>query len=137
MGNKHIRISDTEHNKALNEIKTDYETVIREQKNRIMKLREDNAELAQKVSDYEKYGDEMARALLDARQKAGEIISDAKKQADSILRQAEEQAARSEKNIEYYRSSLKELEKRSERIFNFIRSELLKEKKPSLSIVNQ
>ncbi len=137
MNNKHVKGSTSDYDKIISEMKSDYETVIRDQKNRILKLREDNAELAKKLSEYEKYSDEIANTLLDARFKASEIVSDAKKQADSMLKSAAEQKNNSDKAVKYYKCSLKELEQRSERILTFIQNELSRDAKPALSIVNQ
>ena len=134
---RHPKLSDSEFDKKLSAIKTDYVTVIREQKNRILKLREDNSELSKKVSEYEHYSKEMANALMDARFKAEEIINDAKIQAEEIIKRANEQQLKSDKTIKYYNNSLKELELRSERILNFIKNELSKESRATLSIVNQ
>ncbi|MBQ6558554.1 MAG: DivIVA domain-containing protein, partial [Clostridia bacterium] len=119
------------------EIISDYEAVIREQKNRIAKLRADNAELAKKLTDFERLSGEISFALIDAHIKADEIIEKAKTQAEEISKAANEKIINSDRSVRYYRSSLKDLENRSERILSFIQNELKRDMKPALSIVNK
>ena len=119
------------------EIKQEYESVISEQKKRILDLRDKNAELSQKLEEYEKCRDTILKTLTDARSKADEIIKEANAEAENIIKKAALQAEESEKTIKYYRSSLKDLEMRCEQILNYIQNEIRSDKKSMLSIVNQ
>ena len=133
MRGKYFRSKKTPE-QATEEIRKEYEDVIREQRQRITSLREDNAQLAQKLAGYEKYSQEIAGVLADARIKANEIVSDAKKRAERIVAEAEDKKRENDKLIHYYKSSLKELEGRSERILVSIQSELSRDRTRAFSL---
>lgn len=137
MDKKLPKISHEELRKQLETARKEYEDVIHDQRERIVKLRDENTELSKQIESYKKYADQIVSALVDARLKANDIIQNANSRAAEIIKSAEDAKKASEKTILYYRSSLKDLERRSERILVSIQNELSRDKTPSLSIVSQ
>lgn len=119
----------------ISRIKEDYESVIREQKERILALRDQNTILAKRVADLEGDHAAISGALITAQQTADQIIAQAKTQAGHILAQAMNQCEQEQKTHVYYTNALQDLEKRCERILSAIAQELSEHKKSRLSIV--
>lgn len=119
------------------DLRNEYESVIKSQKERITRLREDNAQLAEKIAELENYKSEMVHALIEAQKRSAEIVREAQVKADDILKDAEHERAVAEKTLFLYRSSLKELENRSESILRAIQAELSRERTPNIRIVSQ
>ena len=80
-----------------NDIRSEYESVIKNQKERITQLREDNALLAKKISELEQYKNEMVNALIEAQKRAAEIIRDAHVRAEQIVKDAEHERSVAER----------------------------------------
>jgi len=123
--------------KKNNDIRSEYESVIKSQKERITQLREDNAVLAKKISELENYKSEMVNALMEAQKRSAEIIREAHTRAEQIVKDAEHERSVAEKTAFLYHSSLKELESRSERILHSIQKELSRDRTPNIRIVSQ
>ena len=123
--------------KKNDDIRSEYESVIKNQKERITQLREDNAVLAKKISELENCKSEMVNALIEAQKRSAEIIRDAHIRAEEIVKDAEHERSVAEKTAFLYHSSLKELESRSEKILLSIRKELSRDRTPNIRIVSQ
>lgn len=123
--------------KRIEALRTDYESVIKNQKERILQLREENAELNKTVSELESRKTDMVNALMDARAKSEEILRDAQARAKQILKEAEEEKLNAQKLTFLYQSSLKDLENRSQRILRSIQKELSADRTPNIRIISQ
>ena len=119
------------------DIRKEYASVIKSQKERITQLRDDNAVLAKKISELENYKSEMVNALMEAQKRSAEIIREAHTRAEQIVKDAEHERSVAEKTAFLYHSSLKELESRSEKILLSIRKELSRDRTPNIRIVSQ
>ena len=76
----------------LAQLTEDYESLAKEQKDRILALRNENAELLQRLRAYEESESALSAALVKAERTAGEIISAAKDRAEGIIAAAREEA---------------------------------------------
>ena len=123
--------------RKIEEMRTDYESVIRNQKERILQLREDNAELCKTISEYESRKTDMVNALMDARAKSEEILRDAQASADKIRKEAEQEKLHAQNTILLYQNSLRDLETRSQRILQSIQKELSADRTPNIRIISQ
>lgn len=117
------------------EFKEEYETIIHEQKERIISLRDNNIKLSEKLKEFEVQKSAISGALLAAQKSADDIIENAKRQALGIISEAEKTKRSHEATSLYYKNSLKDLEYRCERILESIQNELVKKPQPALSIV--
>lgn len=123
--------------KKIEELRADYENVIKNQKERILQLREDNTELCKKISELENRKNDLVNALMDARAKGDEIIREAKAQAEKIIKDAENEKMHAQNTAFLYQSSLRDLETRSQRILQSIRKELSADHTPNIRIISQ
>ncbi len=102
----------------------DYEKVTKEQKDRIVSLREENIELQKKLQSFEDKKLAIAAALMDAEKAGNTIILRAKDHANVILQEAETQRKRSEEKLQEYNLLLEDLSTRCENILKSIDAEL-------------
>jgi len=123
--------------KKIEELRADYESVIKNQKERILQLREDNSELCKKISELESRKTDMVNALMDARAKAEEILRGAQEQANKILKDAEQEKLHAQGTALLYQNSLRDLEIRSQRILRSIQKELSADRSPNIRIISQ
>ena len=123
--------------KKIEELRADYESVIKNQKERILQLREDNAELCKKINELESRKTDMVNALMDARAKSEEILREAKSNADKIKKDAEQEKLHAQNTILLYQNSLRDLELRSQRILQSIQKELSADRTPNIRIISQ
>ncbi len=119
------------------DIRKEYEEVLREQRQRITSLRDENAVLEKKLAEYERYAGEITGALADARIKANDVIAAAKKRAAQIVAEADNAKKENDNTMQYYRNALKELECRSERILTSIQSELTRERTRTIAFAEE
>ena len=131
------KIKHAADSRKTDDIRKEYESVIKSQKERITQLRDDNAALAQKIAEFENCKSEMVNALVEAQKRSAEIIREANTRAEQIIKDAEHERAVAEKTAFLYRSSLKELENRSEKILLAIQRELSRDRTPNIRIVSQ
>ena len=102
----------------------EYEKVIREQKERIVVMRDENRALQKKIDDYRSKEQVIAAAMINAERASGEVIKNAKRAAGQIMHDAEEHALRQESMVNSYTAQLKELDKCCEAILCSIRQHL-------------
>ena len=113
----------------------DYEQVIKEQRERIITLRDDTSLLKKDLAELKTKKEEISRAILSAEKSKTLIIEEAKKRAEQILLAAKNDAKQNEQSVRYYCNSLYELEVRCERILEGISRELKKTDRASLKLV--
>ncbi len=113
----------------------DYEQVIKEQRERIITLRDENSLLKKDLDELKTKKEEISRAILSAEKSKTLIIEEAKKRAEQILLAAKNDAKQNEQSVRYYCNSLYELEVRCERILEGISRELKKTDRASLKLV--
>ena len=114
---------------------TEYENVIREQRQRIISLRDENTVLKKHIEELEKQKDNVAGALIAAEKHKAQIIEDAKLRAAKIVEAAELSRKKSEMTVKYYCNSLCELEVRCGRILDSITRELNKTDRTNLRLI--
>ena len=114
---------------------TEYENVIREQRQRINSLRDENTALKMQIEALEKEKDNVAGALIAAEKHKAQIIEEAKLRAEKILEAAENSRKKSEMTVKYYCNSLCELEVRCGRILDGISRELNKSDRTNLRLI--
>ncbi len=113
----------------------DYEQVIKDQRKRIIDLREENSELKRKVLELEQERSSIAAAMVAAEQSKARIIAEAEKRAERIITAAEADRKKSELAVKYYCNSLHDLEVRCGRILDGITRELSKTEGSSLRLI--
>lgn len=113
----------------------EYEQVIRDQRKRIIDLRDENHILKSRVEELEQERKSVADAMLLAQHSRERILADARDRAEKILAAAETSRKKSELAVKYYCSSLKDLETRCANILEGISRELNRPDEQRLRIV--
>lgn len=121
MRNKYTK---QELDKQIQAVREEYEAITKEQKDRILALREEKNQLAEQLETYAKNRDLIASALLQAERAAEETIAHAKAKASAILEDAEKNRRKAVQNMEYYNALLEDLGVRCENILDCIQKEL-------------
>ena len=102
----------------------DYEKLLKEQKDRILALRDENQLLQDKLKTFENSRSAIVAAMVGAQKASQEIISASKQEAQSILDKAEQKRKRLEEDANEYRNMLADLSARCDRIGQAIDQEL-------------
>ena len=102
----------------------DYEKLLKEQKDRILALRDENQLLQDKLKAFENSRNAIVAAMVNAQKAGQEIISASKEQAQDILDKAEQKRKRLEAGANEYRNMLADLSARCDRIGEAIDQEL-------------
>ncbi len=113
----------------------EYEQVIRDQRKRIIDLRDENHVLKCRVEELEQERKSVADAMLLAQHSRERILADARDRAEKILAAAETSRKKNELAVKYYCSSLKDLETRCANILEGISRELNRPDEQRLRIV--
>ena len=113
----------------------EYEQVIRDQRKRIIDLRDENHVLKSRVEELEQERKSVADAMLLAQHSRERILADARDRAEKILAAAENSRKKNELAVKYYCSSLKDLETRCANILEGISRELNRPDEQRLRIV--
>lgn len=121
------KLSDSNITARIKEATEEYERITKEQKDRIMELREENSRLMEKLEEMERSKEAIVGALVGARKTADEMIADAKIQAEVIVQRAEERSAAREQSVKAYIEKLLTLRDSAERIMKQIDAELDKD----------
>lgn len=108
----------------LAQLTEDYESLAREQKDRILTLRNENAELLQRLRAYEESESALSAALVKAERTAGEIISAAKDRAEGIIAAAREEERKTKDRLKEHTLLLSDLAERCDNIMKNIQNEL-------------
>ena len=90
-------------------MKADYESIIKEQKERIMSLREENDMLKEGLREYKEKNDSIVAALVTAQQVSEQITAHAKRSSADIQRAAAEQLAKKQQAVAFYDEQLHQL----------------------------
>lgn len=114
---------------------SDYEQIIKEQRRRIIDLRDENLSLKSRITKLEQERNNIAAAIIAAEQSKARILSEAKQHADKIIAAAESDRKKSELSVKYYCNSLRDLETRCERILDGISRELNKAEAANLRLI--
>lgn len=118
------KLTDSAVTARVKEATEEYERITKEQKERIVELRDENAKLREQLDELEKSREAIVGALIGARKTADEMVADAKIQADTILQRAEERCAAREQSIKTHIEKLLALRDSCERIMKQIDCEL-------------
>lgn len=118
------RKTQPDDSERIRQLTIDYEKVTKEQKERIMALREENQELQKRLQSYEESRHAIAQALLDAERAGRAIIERAKEQAERVTREANEKKRKSEECVQQNTLLLQDLSNRCETILKGIEAEL-------------
>lgn len=105
-------------------ITQDYEKLAKEQKERILALREENRALSEKLENCLKEKGAIATALVRAEQTGQQLIGQAKKRSEQILSEAYKKEDASRRRIEEHRALLRTLAVQCENILTSIENEL-------------
>lgn len=105
-------------------IKADYESIIKEQKERIMSLREENDKLKQSLKEFKEKNDSIVAALVTAQQVSEQITAHAKRSSADIQRAAAEQLAKKQQAVAFYDEQLHQLRNTCFSILSQIDNEL-------------
>ena len=108
----------------LAQLTEDYESLAKEQKNRILALRNENAELLQRLRAYEESESALSAALVKAERTAGEIISAAKDRAEGIIAAAREEERKTKDRLKEHTLLLSDLAERCDNIMKNIQNAL-------------
>ncbi len=108
----------------LAQLTEDYESLAKEQKDRILALRNENAELLQRLRAYEESESALSAALVKAERTAGEIISAAKDRAEGIIAAAREEERKTKDRLKEHTLLLSDLAERCDNIMKNIQNEL-------------
>ena len=108
----------------LAQLTEDYESLAKEQKDRILALRNENAELLQRLRAYEESESALSAALVKAERTAGEIISAAKDRAEGIIAAAREEERKTKDRLKEHTLLLSDLAERCDNIMKNIQNDL-------------
>ncbi len=108
----------------LAQLTEDYESLAKEQKDRILALRNENAELLQRLRAYEESESALSAALVKAERTAGEIISAAKDRAEGIIAAAREEERKTKDRLKEHTLLLSDLAERCDNIMKNIQNAL-------------
>lgn len=104
----------------LQKVRDDYEDCLREQKDRIMKLRDENKEMAQLIEKYQSNEKYLVGAITKAEETAQSIISEAEKKAEERLEILKNEETQIKMAIEGCSQRLYKLKRASEAIFRAV-----------------
>ena len=122
----------------LAQLTEDYESLAKEQKDRIMALRNENAELLQRLKAYEESESALSAALVKAERTASEIISAARERAEAIMSDAREEERKTKERLKEHTLLLSDLAERCDHIMKNIQNELRKAPKGfTLELINK
>ncbi len=122
----------------LAQLTQDYESLAKEQKERIMALRNENAELLKRLKGYEESESALSAALVKAERTAGEIISAARERAEGIIGEAREEERKTKERLKEHTLLLSDLAERCDNIMKNIQNELRKAPKGfTLELINK
>lgn len=110
--------------REFNRQSVEYECLIKEQKDRILSLRDENRELREQLEEFKRKADSISSAIVNAELTAAGIINASKKQAMDILREADARIAAKEQAIDDLNAMLADMLSRMELISRAARSEL-------------
>lgn len=110
----------------LAQLTEDYEALAKEQKDRIMALRNENMELNQRLAAYEQSEAALSAALVKAEHTASEIISAARERAEGIIGEARDEEKKTKERLKEHTLLLADLAERCDNIMKNIQSELKK-----------
>ncbi len=102
----------------------DYEKLSKEQKDRILSLREENRSLSAKLEACLKEKEAISSTLVRAEQTSQQLIQQAKQRCDQLISDAYRKEEASKKRIEEHRAMLQGLAIQCENILNSIENEL-------------
>jgi|GEM_PF-3098865 len=91
-------------------LRTDYEKSLKEQRERIIQLREENRRQKSELSEYVKNERYLSSALIEAEQRAVEILENANVTAQDIQRGAKDKLDFINEKIDEYREKIYEIE---------------------------
>ena len=103
--------------KLLHKVKSDYEECLREQKQRIMELREENKALAAVVQKYRSDAQYVSDAITQAEQMAKQIVEQAELKAMNCLAEAEARSNQMQAEARACAQRLLKLKKDSESVY--------------------
>ena len=104
----------------LKKVRSDYEKCLKEQKDRILKLRDENKEMAQMVGKYKDNEKYIIGAITRAEETAQSIINDAEQRADHIIKKAQNEKMQIMMAIEGCYNRLLKLRQASESIYRAV-----------------
>lgn len=108
--------------KLLKKVRNDYENCLKEQKNRIIALRDENKEMSSLLSKYKENEQFIIGAITKAEQTARAIISDAEQQAKKRLQHAEAEEVNLRIAVQKNYDRLRRLKTASEAIYRAVLS---------------
>ena len=108
----------------IQKITDDYEKLAKEQKDRILALREENRQLHTRLDACLQEKEAIASTLLRAEQTSQQLLEQTKQRCEQLLSGAHRKEENSQKRIEAHQSTLRELAVQCENILNGIESEL-------------
>ena len=108
----------------IQKITDDYEKLAKEQKDRILALREENRQLHTRLDACLQEKEAIASTLLRAEQTSQQLLEQTKQRCEQLLSEAHRKEENSQKRIEAHQSTLRELAVQCENILNGIESEL-------------
>ena len=114
----------------IQKIKADYEGIIKEQKERILSLREENNQLKAALQEFQDKNDSIVAALVTAQQVSEQITAHAKRSSADIQRAAAEQLAKKQQAGAFYDEQLHQLRNTCFGILSQIDRELEKDAPP-------
>ena len=83
----------------LAQLTEDYENLAKEQKERILTLRNENAALNQRLKAYEEKEAALSAALVNAERTAAQIINSARERAEGIIGEAREEERKTKERL--------------------------------------
>jgi len=110
--------------REIQQLTQDYEKLAKEQKERILALREQNRTLNAQLEACLQEKTAVANTLIHAEHAGRQLIEDAKQRSDQLLSEAYRKEAASRKRIQTHRSMLEELAHSCEQILTNIEAEL-------------
>ena len=108
----------------IQKITDDYERLAKEQKDRILALREENRQLHTRLDACLQEKEAIASTLLRAEQTSQQLLEQTKQRCEQLLSEAHRKEENSQKRIEAHQSTLRELAVQCENILNGIEAEL-------------
>lgn len=122
----------------LAQLTEDYENLAKEQKERILTLRNENAALSQRLKAYEEKEAALSAALVNAERAASQIINAARERAEGIIGEAREEERKTKERLREHTLLLSDLADRCDNIMKNIHNELRKAPKGfCLELINK
>ena len=104
----------------INEIRRDYEETLREQRDRITELRDENKELQRIIEKYKMNENYIIGAITKAEETAESILKEAKIKAKIIMENAEKEEQSIRRSLEAHCQRLNKLKRASEAVFRAV-----------------